>query len=106
MNPKSLDEFKTQLLPFYRIFKKVADHYNSGHSNGLTSVEVMLQNLCFDGVGTHQYSHDKEVSKCLNLINILRDIKLLDGSSNFILWACDEATFLWDGLDMTEFMES
>lgn len=105
MNPQTLKAFKKELLSFYKIFERIANHYNNGHSHGLSSVSVMLQNLCFDGCDTYQYSHDKDVEKCRELIDILRDIKTYE-RSHFILWACDEAVFSWDGLGMTEFMES
>lgn len=112
MNPQTLSLIKKDIRKFHKLYEILIEMWNGqlAHSNNATHPEtvqvgVILQNMGFNGVGTHDYSHEAKVEKLHNLHKVLTALNEYHNKNYMIHQAWMEVDCIISGHDMSEEFE-
>ena len=98
MTIEQLKRIKEGSKEFHKLFESLSQYFDRPIA---TTISVLLQNLAFDGSDCSGYSHEEEVKKVYNILNLLREI------DNYNSWyltrlAFEEIDMLFMGVLMSE----
>lgn len=80
MTPRTVKLIKEDMKRFLPIIEGIANYFTSQPSYKL--LEVLIQNIAFDGSVCHGYSHEQEVKKILEIEKLILSIK--DYSNSYV----------------------
>ena len=103
MKAQTLLQAKQQIHNFREAIQPIIKHWDS---NKYTLLNVLLQNLSFNSVGTVGYNHFKDVAECEKIIRAIENLAAYETKCHVTGYIKDEVTAIWDGLNMSEEYES
>jgi hypothetical protein len=98
MKPQALKEFKERMRNLNKVLSKIIVVWDNPQYE---VISVLLQNLGFDATDCQDYSHEKAVVKCENIIEALREMNDFDGH-HLIKWIFEEVESSYMGYSFEE----
>jgi hypothetical protein len=86
MKPQALKEFKERMRNLNKVLSKIIIVWDNPQYE---VISVLLQNLGFDATDCQDYSHERAVETCENIIKALEEMRNFDGH-HVIKWIFDE----------------
>ena len=98
MKPIALKQFKERIRNLNKVLNKIIVVWDNPQ---YVVINVLLQNLCFDATDCANYSHEKAVVKCENIIEVLKEMNDFDGH-HLIKWIFEEVESSYIGYSFEE----